>query len=72
MSNGDKAYQIVLDESWVFLDARKNPVTGRKITFQLPDGTLSDVDVTMSEYGSPATVKAKILEKVKAHNDLMA
>ena len=44
-----ETYNIVQDEPWMFLDVRSNSVNGRKITFQIQDGTLFDVDVSMME-----------------------
>ena len=60
-------YVFVQDEPWMFLDARKNPVNGRKVTYQLEDGTFIELDLTMLEYNNPASVKAKLDKSIKAH-----
>jgi hypothetical protein len=72
MATSDISVTIVQDEPWVFLDARKNPVNGRKITGQLADGTYIDVDITEQEYKSAASVKAKLQEKAKSHYAIMS
>jgi len=63
-------YRLVQDEPWVFLDARKNPVTGRKLTYQLTDGTYIEIDLTVQDYHTPATVKAKLQTEIDAHTAL--
>ena len=65
-------YKLVQDEPWTFLDARKNPVTGRKLTYQLLDGTYIEIDLTVQEYHTPATVKAKLTAEIDAHEALTA
>jgi len=65
-----KAYSLVQDEPWMFLDVRKNPVHGRKLTFRLADATIVDLDVTMQEYNDPATVKGKLDAAMAAHHAL--
>ena len=65
-----ETYNIVQDEPWMFLDVRSNPVNGRKITFQIQDGTLFDVDVTMVEYHNPSLIKAKIEKLIASHEAL--
>ncbi len=67
MANEQATYKLVQDEPWTFLDARKNPVNGRKLTYQLTDGTYVEIDVTMQEYHIPASVKAKLLVEIDAH-----
>jgi hypothetical protein len=68
MANATSAtYKLVQDEPWMFLDARKNPVQGRKLTYQLSDGTYLELDMTVNEYHNPATVKAKLQTEIDAH-----
>ena len=63
-------YKLVQDEPWIFLDARKNPVNGRKLTYQLLDGTYLELDLTVQEYHNPATVKSKLNAEISAHESL--
>lgn len=65
-------YKLVQDESWVFLDARKNPVNGRKLTYQLDDGTYIEIDLTVQEYHSVPILKAKLQVEIDAHNAIKA
>jgi hypothetical protein len=61
------SYKLIQDEPWMFLDARKNPVNGRKLTYQLADGTYLELDLTVNDYHNPATVKAKLQAEIDAH-----
>lgn len=65
-------YILELDEPWTFLDKNKKPVQGRRLTYELGDGTIVHVNVTMSEYRSPESVKAKLTEAVEAHKAILA
>lgn len=65
-------YKLVQDEPWVFLDARKNPVNGRKLTYQLDDGTYIELDLTVQEYHSVPILKAKLQVEIDAHNAIKA
>lgn len=66
------AYTFELDEAWTFLNARGNPVQGRRLTYRLDDGTVISVDVTMPEYSQADVVRAKLEEKIAAHEALKA
>jgi hypothetical protein len=66
------SYKLVQDEPWMFLDARKNPVHGHKLTFQLSDGTYIEMDLTETDYHNPATVKARLQVEIEAHAALTA
>lgn len=61
---------LVQDEPWTFLDARGNPVVGRRLTFLLEDGTRIELDVTLQEYQNPARVREKLNALIRAHQDL--
>ena len=63
----DKKYKLVQDEPLIFLDARKNPVRGRRLTFEYEDGTMFEVDVTPSEYKNPEVIKKRLEEMIAAH-----
>lgn len=63
--------RLLQDEPWIFLDVRKTPVHGRKLTFQLDDGTNVELDLTMQEYRTPATVKARLATEITAHDALI-
>ena len=65
-------YKLVQDEPWTFLDARKNPVSGRKLTYQLDDGTYIELDLTAQEYHSIPAFKAKLQAEIDAHNAIKA
>jgi hypothetical protein len=67
---GQTNYKLIQDEPWMFLDARKNPVNGRKLTYQLADGTYIELDLTVQDYHNPATVKAKLQAEIDAHDAL--
>ena len=71
MAASTLTYKLVQDEPWVFLDARKNPVNGRKLTYQLSDSTYVELDVTMQEYHTPAAVKAKLQAELDAHQAIL-
>ena len=60
-------YRLIQDEPWTFLDARHNPVHGRKLTYRLADGTAIEIDLTLDEYHAPATVKARLTSEIAAH-----
>jgi len=64
--------RLGLDEAWIFLDARNNPVHGRKLTYRLADGTIIEVDVTMEQYKNPEYVKGVLEEQIAAHEALKA
>ena len=64
------SYRLVQDEPWVFLDARKNPVNGRKLTYQLSDGTYLELDASMQEYANPSVLKPRLAALIKAHSDV--
>lgn len=70
MAAADMAYALIQDEPWIFLDARKNPVNGRKLTYRIADGTLIEIDVTPQEYRDPAAVKTRLQGEIKAHQAL--
>ncbi|MBU2060027.1 MAG: hypothetical protein KKB38_20120 [Gammaproteobacteria bacterium] len=63
-------YELVMDEPWTFLNARGNPVEGRRLTFQLADGTVVPVDVSKVDYRNPAVVKEKLEIEIEAHEGL--
>lgn len=65
-------YKLELDEPWTFLNARGNPIQGRRLTFELGDGTVVTIDVSMAEYRKPDVVKAKLQEQIEAHEALQA
>jgi hypothetical protein len=65
-------YTLLLDEPWTFLNARRNPVEGRKLTFELEDGTLVTLNVSMSEYRNPDKVRAKLQDEIEAHSALLS
>ena len=62
-----KPYDLVQDEPWTFLDVRHNPVSGRKLTFRLTDGTMIEVDVTQAEYKSVDAIRSKLMTEIAAH-----
>lgn len=59
-------YKLALDEPWTFLNARGNPVEGRRLTFELGDGTIVIVDVSHSDYLNKEAVLSKLNEKLEA------
>ena len=65
-------YSLVQDEAFTYLDARGNPVTGRKLTFRLEDGTVVDIDVNKQDYRSPDRVKALVEAEISAHDAIAA
>jgi len=65
-----KEYRLIQDEPWTFLDVRHNPVTGRKLTFLLSDGTQIQVDVTLQQYRDAETVKRLLQEEINAHKSI--
>lgn len=65
-------YTLVLDEPWTFLDARGNPVEGRRLTFRLSDGVIMTVNVSHDNYGNLELIVAKLNEKIEAHAALVA
>lgn len=65
-------YKLVQDEPWIFLDARKNPVHGRKLTYQMDDGTYIELDLTVQEYHSLPLLKARLQAEIDAHNAIKA
>lgn len=65
-------YTLELNEPWTFLNARGNPVKGRRLTFKLGDGAVIELDVTKSEYHNPDTVKAKLLKEIAAYESIKA
>ena len=62
--------KLVQDEPWTFLNARHNPVSGRKLTYRLGDGTIIEIDVSAQEYLDPAIIKARLLAAVQAHTSV--
>lgn len=60
-------FTLVQDEPWIFLDVRKNPINGRKLTYRVEDGTVIEINVTMHEYGNVEAVKGKLRETLNAH-----
>ena len=69
-NTGELSYKLVQDEPWVFLDVRKNPVNGRKLTYQLSDGTYLELDASMQEYANPTVLKPRLQALIKAHSDV--
>lgn len=65
-------YELLLDEPWTFLNARGNPVPGRRLTFQLGDDTIITLDVSKSEYRNIDAIKIKLDKEIKAHEALKA
>lgn len=65
-------YKMVLDEPWTFLDARGNPVQGRRLTFELTSGVIMTVNVSHANYGNLDLIVAKLNEKIDAHEALRA
>lgn len=65
-------YSIVLDEPWTFLDARGNPVEGRRLTFELADGGIMIVDVSHANYSNLDLIVSKLEGKIEAHEALKA
>lgn len=63
-------YQVVMRERQLFLDARNNPVNGYRVTFEMADGSVDWVDVSENMYLDPEFVKAKIEEKIEAHDKI--
>lgn len=65
-------YTLQLNEPWTFLNARGNPVEGRRLTFELGDGTVVIVDVSSSDYLKPEIVKARLEKQIAAHGAIQA
>lgn len=64
--------ELKLDEPWALLNARGNPVAGRRLTFVHGDGTVLIVDVTNAEYGDSDVIKTKLAREVDAHDAIKA
>jgi len=62
--------RLVVDDPTMFLDDRGNPKTGRKLIYRLADETAIELNVSMSEYGDKAGIRAKVLGLAKAHKAL--
>jgi len=71
-ASNPKNYRLVQDEPWTFLDIRHNPVSGRKLTFLLTDGTQLQIDVTLQQYRDAETVKRLLQTEMDAHDALKA
>lgn len=65
-------YTFELSEPWTFLNARGNPVEGRRITFRYADGTVFTVDVSKADALKPEIVKEKLEKQIEAHEALKA
>lgn len=65
-------YKLVLDEPWTFLDARGNPVQGRRLTFELTSGVIMTVDVSHANYANLDLIVSKLNAKIDAHEALKA
>lgn len=63
-------YTLELNEPWTFLNARGNPVEGRRLTFRYTDGTMFTVDVSKADALKPELIKAKLQEQIEAHEAL--
>jgi hypothetical protein len=61
-----------MNEPWTFLNARGNPVEGRRLTYRYVDGTVFTVDVSKADALKPEIVKAKLQEQIDAHEALKA
>lgn len=65
-------YTLELNELWTFLNARGNPVEGRRLTFRYVDGTMFVVDVSKVDALKPDVIKAKLEQQIEAHEALKA
>jgi len=65
-------YTLELNEPWTFLNARGNPVEGRRLTFRYIDGTMFTIDVNKADALRPELIKARLEEQIKAHEALKA
>jgi len=65
-------YVLELNELWTFLNARGNPVEGRRLTFRYKDGTMFTVDVSRADALKPDVIRAKLEEQIEAHEALKA
>jgi len=65
-------YTLELNELWTFLNARGNPVEGRRLTFRYKDGTMFTVDVSKADALKPDVIRAKLEEQIEAHEALKA
>lgn len=65
-------YRLLLDEPWTFLNARGNPIEGRRLTFELEDGTVLPLDVTKAEYRKPKVIKEKLQSAIDARIAVLA
>jgi len=65
-------YVLELNELWTFLNARGNPVEGRRLTFRYKDGTMFTVDVSKADALKPDVIRAKLEEQIEAHEALKA
>jgi hypothetical protein len=63
-------YTLELNEPWTFLNARGNPVEGRRLTFRYVDGTVFTVDVSKGDALKPDVIRQKLEEQIEAHEAL--
>ena len=68
----EKEYEIKLVESWKFLNAQRNPVSGYRVTFSIPSLNVTDhIVITESQY-TPENVKKAIKKKIELHKGLFS
>ena len=51
--------KVLQVETWTFLDARKNPVEGYKVTFSTDKGMTGTVDISKADF-NPDTVADRV------------
>ena len=61
---------LVVDDPCLFSDDRGNPKKGRLLVYRLADGTRLELQVTLTQYQEPASVRGRLLELAKAHDQL--
>jgi hypothetical protein len=65
-------YVLELNEPWTFLNARGNPVEGRRMTFRYVDDTIFVVDVSKADALKLDVITAKLRDQIDAHEALKA
>jgi len=63
--------KVLQVEPWTFLDARKNPVEGYKVTFQTDSGQVGTVDIAKADF-TPEKVADQVGEEAAKIDQVMS
>ena len=63
--------KVLQCEPWTFLDARKNPVEGYKVTFRTDLGMVGTIDIAKADF-DPETVGDRVAEEASKIDTIMS